>query len=148
MTEESDRKIVGALECEDLSPLIELLRSDRPIDRMVRDAVADLFDEKSSSEFSADLKRRRPGKPRDPYIYSKEHYIGWTIDILVSRGDPVESAVAAACTEYDCNRSYAYKALRSYREWWQASLPLNLSENPRSLPLHWRPKKHRSSKKP
>ncbi|WP_424363365.1 hypothetical protein [Methylocystis parvus] len=82
--------------------IAELLRGDPEIPRVIRDALADIFDDKAQSLYVAELKRR-PGRPRKQKVDAGT--IWDFVDERTSLGRKAEAAVADAMAHWGISRS-------------------------------------------
>jgi hypothetical protein len=95
-----------------MQAVVNLLRSEEPIDRETRLLLAELLDlKKGESTWKLVAKRRRSGRPRDDIMLAR--YIGLQIAGRMNEGIGYESALAEIGEEYGIKRSRADDASRA-----------------------------------
>ena len=103
--------------------LARVLRSDRPVDRQLRDMLADLFEPieplKSpwgSRKLTAGF--RNPVRPRD---HDANSHMAWFIwQRAVANGGKVETAIKEAMTKFEFSRERMYELWMAYSPLFEA----------------------------
>jgi hypothetical protein len=102
--------------------LARVLRSDRPVDRQLRDMLADLFEPieplKSpwgSRKLTAGF--RNPVKPRDAHANT---HMAWFVWQRVANGAGAESAILEAIEAFKVSRKRMYDLWRVYKPLFEA----------------------------
>jgi hypothetical protein len=102
--------------------LARVLRSDRPVDRQLRDMLADLFEPiepiKSpwgSRKLTAGF--RNPVKPRDDHANT---HTAWFVRKRKSEGVGVETAIQEAIDIFGVTRERMYDLLKAYKPGFEA----------------------------
>jgi hypothetical protein len=119
---ESDRNRRAYLAIQGLSEdwaadLIFLLRSKEPIDRLVRDALADAIDPKSKSPVRFTMQGQKPFRDAVRSITRRREWmtIGEWIDARIGAGASRTDAIIAASQEFYASIEKCDKALDYYR---------------------------------
>ena len=92
--------------------LVRLLRSDKALDRWLRNRLADLFDPASQCERELEFRFRSGGRRADRRAGQQ---VAWHVVERMQQGEKVEAAIASAMKRFGLERSAVYNATRRFR---------------------------------